>query len=203
MKPLVASLSLLLLAACADAGTAPVADAPADAGAVPAPDAPDASTAPAAADATPPSATSAASDPAAFCPAGETVVFGCRSAAGVDAVCASADGGRLEYRAGQGTSAPAVVYPAAGTAPAQAFRGDTLMYSGGGGAFLRFDHDGQVHTLYTGIGRGWEKAGVVIGPAGGAATTKRSCEGEPVSQIGPALFEQAGIPKDPAGFEIP
>ncbi|MEN5061455.1 hypothetical protein [Luteimonas sp. TWI1416] len=199
MKPLAASLSLLLLAACTDADRAPTSPgATADPGVAPTSDA--------RATPAPPPATTGAPAPEAvtFCPDGETVVFGCRHAAGVDALCGSPDGARMTYRSGaaQGT-APPVVYPSDDTAPAQAFRGSTLMYSGGGGAFLRFDHQGQVHTLFTGIGRGWEKAGVAIAPVGGGDAVERRCDGEAVSQIGPALFERLGIPNDPAGFDIP
>ncbi|MCD9028469.1 hypothetical protein LDO26_09640 [Luteimonas sp. BDR2-5] len=194
MKLLPALSAVLLLAACADAGTAPVsADPPAAQ----------------AATAEPAAATVAASAQG-FCAADEQVVFGCRSGAGrIDAVCASPDlsegTGGLQYRqsAGGDTRHVVLAYPAAGVAASQAFRGGTLMYSGGGGAFLRFDHDGRVHTLYTGIGRGWEKAGVVVQPVAGGAADELTCEGEVESTIGPALFDQAGIADDPAGFEIP
>lgn len=201
MKVLAASLSVLLLAACTDADRAPTAsDAAAGPGVAPASDA-------RAVTAAPPVTTGdpvPAPESAPFCPDGETVVFGCRTAAGIDALCGSPDGARLTYRSGaaQGTPPPAV-YPPEGTAASQAFRGGTLAYSGGGGAFLRFDHQGQVHTLYTGIGRGWEKAGVAIAPVAGGDAVERSCDGEALSQIGPALFAQYGIPTDPAGFEIP
>ncbi|ASR44707.1 hypothetical protein BEN78_16380 [Xanthomonas citri pv. mangiferaeindicae] len=200
MKALAASLSLLLLAACSDADRATTPPSTtADPGAA---SPSDARTTPAASLGTA-GAAAPAPETAPFCPDDETIVFGCRHAAGVDALCGSPDGARMTYRNGaaQGAAAPAV-YPSDDTTPSQAFRGGTLMYSGGGGAFLRFDHQGQVHTLYTGIGRGWEKAGVVIASTGGAAV-ERSCDGDAVSQIGPALFTQYGIPTDPEGFEIP
>ncbi|UNK41270.1 hypothetical protein MNO14_09765 [Luteimonas sp. S4-F44] len=200
MKPLAAALSLLLLAACTDADRAPTSPgAASDPGVAPASDARTTAAAPPATTGD----TVTAPENAPFCPDGETVVFGCRNSAGVDALCGSPDGARMTYRSGaaQGAAPPAV-YPSDDTAPSQAFRGGTLMYSGGGGAFLRFDHQGQVHTLYTGIGRGWEKAGVVIASAGDAPI-ERSCDGDVVSQIGPALFARSGIPTDPAGFEIP
>ena len=76
------------------------------------------------------------------------------------------------------------------------------MYSGGGGAYLRFDRDGLEHTVYTGVGRGWEKAGVVV-QEGGRTVRELACEGEVTSLIGPELFERASIPADGSGFEIP
>ena len=190
MKQLAVLTAVLSLAACADAGTAPpAADPPAVA-----------STA----------EVQAHTGTTGFCAAGEVVVFGCRGDGGrVDAVCASpdlsADQGQLQYRLGDGAEAgrSTLVYPADGTSPATAFRGGTLMYSGGGGAFLRFDHQGQVYTLFTGIGRGWDKAGVAVQPADGGAAVVHACHGKAESTIGPALFDQAGIPEDPAGFEIP
>ena len=93
-------------------------------------------------------------------------------------------------------------WPEAGSAASAAFRAGTLMYSGGGGAYLRFDRDGLEHTVYTGIGRGWEKAGVVV-QEDGRTVRELACEGEVTSLIGPELFERASIPADGSGFEIP
>ena len=56
--------------------------------------------------------------------------------------------------------------------------------------------------MYTGIGRGWEKAGVVV-QEDGRTVRELACEGEVTSLIGPELFERASIPADGSGFEIP
>lgn len=119
------------------------------------------------------------------------------------AICASealsADAGHLRYRE---TGRWQVEHPAADEPAARAFRSGTLMYSGGGGAFVRFDRQGETYTVYTGIGRGWEKAGVQV-RAGERVVRAIACEGEVESELGPALFARAGLPDDPEGFEIP
>ena len=142
----------------------------------------------------------ATQEPASDCAADEIVVFAC--ATGLNegvALCGSQDAAQLRYvRTGEAAAA----WPDAGTAASAAFRSGTLMYSGGGGAYLRFDREDVVHTVYTGIGRGWEKAGVVI-EEGGQTVRELVCEGEVASLIGPDLFERASIPADDSGFEIP
>ena len=134
------------------------------------------------------------------CAAGETVVFACATGAsqGV-ALCGSQDASRLRYVE---TGEAAVRWPDAGMADAAAFRSGTLMYSGGGGAYLRFDRDGREHTVYTGIGRGWEKAGVLV-QEGGRTIRALTCQDAVTSLIGPELFQRASIPADESGFEIP
>lgn len=134
------------------------------------------------------------------CSGGETVVFACATGAdqGV-AICGSQDGTQLRYIE---TGEAGGTWPEAGTAATAAFRSGSLMYSGGGGAYLRFDRDGLEHTVYTGIGRGWEKAGVVV-QEDGRTVREMACEGEVASLIGPELFDRASIPADGSGFEIP
>ena len=134
------------------------------------------------------------------CADGETVVFACRTGPGHGvALCGSGDASRMRYL----ESGPAAVtWPASGAARSTELRSGSLMYSGGGGAYLRFDREGHTHTVYTGIGRGWEKAGVLV-EENGRTVRELTCTGEVTSLIGPALFERAAIPADEAGFEIP
>ncbi|GGK08252.1 hypothetical protein [Luteimonas terricola] len=146
-------------------------------------------------------------DAGMFCAEGEDVVFGCKLAQGhTVALCASPGlapaGGELQYRENVPGEAADVAWPQDGTVASQAYRSGTLMYSGGGGAFLRFDREGRTYTVYTGIGRGWEKAGVLV-QAQGNTVANLACDGEEVSAIGPELFARAGIPEDADGFEIP
>ncbi|NLB59427.1 MAG: hypothetical protein GX805_13365 [Gammaproteobacteria bacterium] len=134
------------------------------------------------------------------CAGGEAVVFAC--ATGTDrgvAICGSQDGAQLRYIE---TGEDGGTGPDASRAASADFRSGTLMYSGGGGAYLRFDRDGLEHTVYTGIGRGWEKAGVVV-QEDGRTVRELACQGEVTSLIGPELFERASIPADESGFEIP
>lgn len=178
MKPVLSlACAALLLAGCADSGPQPLpAVAAADSNA-------------------------AGPRTAKPCGQGETTIFACAPEPNLTvALCGSADGATLQYReTGDGTTA---AWPDEGVPASQAFRSGTLMYSGGGGAFLRFDRDGLVHTVYTGIGRGWEKAGVLV-QEDSRTVRELACDGEVTSIIGPALFERASIPADDARFEIP
>src|SRR5690606_9870965 len=125
------------------------------------------------------------------CAGDEAVVFAC--ATGTDrgvAVCGAQDATQLRYIETGGTGG---VWPETGHAASADFRSGTLAYSGGGGAYLRFDRDGLEHTVYTGIGRGWEKAGVVV-EEDGRTVRELACLGEVESVIGPELFERARIP---------
>lgn len=186
MKQLIPVACSLLLSACVDRDTA--AMLPAAAGDVPDPAA-------------------AVAPDGAFCAVDEETVFGCTAGSGrTVALCASAglsqEDGALQYREGAPGEAPELVWPDNGAAPSRTFRSGTLMYSGGGGAYLRFDRDGQTWTVYTGVGSGWEQAGVLVEEAG---ETVRGlvCRDDADSGIGPALFERAGIPADGDDFEIP
>lgn len=139
----------------------------------------------------------------ALCTADEEMVFGCALGPELSvAVCAARGLDSMQYREGPLDGTAQLAWPEDGAEASQAFRSGTLMYSGGGGAYLRFDRDGQAWTVYTGVGRGWEQAGVLV-EHGGEAVRDLACRDEAVSTIGPELFERAGIPADADGFEIP
>lgn len=139
--------------------------------------------------------------PLPACREDEVAVFSCSIGPGSGiALCGSANLARLQYR--ESSPGTGTQWPANDAATAAAFRSGTMMYSGGGGAYLRFDRDGQLHTLYTGIGRGWEKAGLLV-QEDGRALRKVECEGDVVSIMGPVFFDQASIPADDSGFDIP
>ena len=58
--------------------------------------------------------------------------------------------------------------------------------------------------MFTGIGKGWGKEGVVVKKAG-KQVSYLACQGPWTSQLGPDWFEKIGIPADPnaSAFEIP
>lgn len=78
------------------------------------------------------------------------------------------------------------------------------MYSGGGSAFLKFKNGDHTYVVFTGIGKGWEKEGVLIRTSG-KQIAYLPCKGVWQSEIGPDLFEKVKIPRDPneMEFEIP
>ena len=151
----------------------------------------------------------AAAAPPSLCARGEAVAFTCSTGARILSVCET-DGGRgLQYR--YGTQAKLdLSYPTPGTTPAEVFRAGTLMYSGGGGAWLRFANGAYGYTVFTAIGR-WGANGAPR-TAAGVAVTKGdtdvadiACKGPDTGELGPDLFARYGlVTDDPAdSFDIP
>ncbi|MFO1350086.1 MAG: hypothetical protein U1F68_05155 [Gammaproteobacteria bacterium] len=137
----------------------------------------------------------------------EQVIFTCMtSKTKAVSLCASnsltATDGYLQYRFGVLGEDPELVYPAKPEHPASHFRSGTLAFSGGGGAYLRFDNGAYTYTVFTGIGKGWEKQGVVV-EKGSKRVAYLACKGDWMSELGPELFEEAAIPADDGQFEIP
>ena len=136
---------------------------------------------------------------AAHCAGGEQTVFACAAGAHMLAVCASpaldAATGWLQYRYGRAGAVELRLPPAHTPADAwrRATRGGALAYSGGGGAYLAFTHAPYRYVVFTASGRGWgHKAGVIV-ERGGQRIAYRACTGPATSQLGPELFERAGI----------
>ncbi len=147
---------------------------------------------------------------ATYCRADESIVFSCDFGSHTASVCASREiapgKGFLQYRFGH-LDRVLMSYPPADTRPADAFTVGTLMFSGGGGAWLRFEDQRIRYTVFTAIGR-WnpkgrplEVAGVVMEQDGKEMATM-SCRGAAVSALGSTFFEQAGL-KAVGDFDIP
>ena len=139
-----------------------------------------------------------------LCTSGEKVIFSCSLGAKFVSVCASGDlsagVGSLAYRFGP-VGAPEILYPAG--AWRGVTRSGTWTFSGGGGAWLAFHRDAFRYIVYTAIGRGWgEKSGVSV-EKDGKMLTNLPCRAKPEFEIGPALFEDAGIPEDNTPFDLP
>jgi hypothetical protein len=151
-------------------------------------------------------ASTAASAEPTSCPASQRAVFACSTGAKTVAVCGSADlsatAGTLQYRFGR-PRAVELAYPAAGADWRSVTRGKTLMFSGGGGAFLAFHKGPYRYVVFTAVGRGWgEKAGVLVEQNGRRIASLR-CKRPVVSELGPDLFSQAGIAEAEADIELP
>ena len=160
------------------------------------------------------SARNAGTAAASLCAPQETVVFACPAGAKLISVCASNDAatgaGYLQYRFGKaGSRGPLeLTLPAGRTLPAAAASGDTLSFSGGGGAWLRFHDAPFAYVVYTGIGK-WgregatvEKQGVVV-ERGGAAIANLKCSSKVTSLLGPGWFGKAGVQRHGETFELP
>ena len=82
-----------------------------------------------------------------LCSAGEQIVFSCTTMTKkVVSLCSSTPlteaAGYLQYRFGTAGRAPELSYPTTREHPRNLFLSGTMMYSGGGGAYLKFTNDG-------------------------------------------------------------
>lgn len=142
-----------------------------------------------------------------LCSKDEKIIFSCStSKTKIVSLCASSSlnttSGYLQYRFGKQGQRPELIYPEVPAHPSTYFEGGTLAYAGGGGTYLRFNRSQYSYTAFSGIGRGWEKAGLSIEKSG-KQIANLSCKDEPISEIGPDFFDQAGIPESNSSFEIP
>ena len=149
-----------------------------------------------------------------ICTPAEMDVFACRTGAKMASVCASKDSGPkayLQYRFGKldGSEPLEQVLPEGGqVAAARAANGESVPFSGGGGAWLRFRKGQFTYTVYTGIGN-WgpkgekrTKSGLHIEHAGKPLATLK-CQEEPISLLGPDWFEKAGVKPGNEDFDFP
>jgi hypothetical protein len=146
---------------------------------------------------------------ATLCSTGEQVVFSCTTTTKkVVSLCSSSplteDAGYLQYQFGVAGRAPELSYPTTREHPKNLFLSGTMMFSGGGGAYLKFTNAEYTYAVFTGIGKGWEKEGVVVQKAR-KQIAYLQCKGPWTSQLGPDFFDKVKIPKDPqeSDFEIP
>jgi hypothetical protein len=148
-----------------------------------------------------------------LCKPDELTVFSCSTGAHIASICASKDiskdGGTMQYRYGKGDKLD-LVYPDAGAKPAEAFTSGTMTFSGGGGAWLRFDKGPFRYTIFTAIGK-WARSGQAA-DASGVAVQKDAkdfanfpCRGKADSELGPDFFEKLGLKAGDAAdeFDIP
>ena len=141
------------------------------------------------------------------CSPQEKVIFSCpTSKSKVVSVCASSEltatSGYMQYRFGRLGTPPEFVYPQTQDHPKSHFQSGTLMYSGGGGAYLEFSNGDYKYVIFTGVGKGWEKEGVVVSQSSKQISVLR-CQTPATSELGPDLFEKTAIPNATDDFEIP
>jgi hypothetical protein len=141
------------------------------------------------------------------CSEQEQTVFSCSLGKKLVSVCASKDisptSGYLQYRFGK-RNAPELVFPtAAESAHRSVMRAQTLMFSGGGGAYLRFINGQYNYIVYTAIGKGWgTKEGVSVEKEGRLIANLK-CRDIPASELGDDFFSKAGIAADQEEFNLP
>jgi hypothetical protein len=174
---------------------------------------------------------SASAQAADWCGPGEDRVFRCQAGRQTISVCARSEPGqprRLTYRYGQRAATAFSIAAVTGGDPQSTKLPDaaeagvtagvtanvtargtarvtarTLMFSGGGGAYLRFTTGATDYVVFSAIGKGWgEKQGVAV-VQDGKTTRFRRCTGQATSTLGPSLFERMGIVEDQQEFVLP
>lgn len=142
-----------------------------------------------------------------LCLADEAVIFSCHIRKKIVSVCASKDlsatAGYMQYRFGP-KDAPEIVYPQSKEHPRHHTEAGVLTFAGGGGAYLRFKKEQYGYVVYTATGRGWgKKAGLVVEKNNKLLSNLRCNKEAAMSELGPDLYEQAGLPMDRKGFDLP
>ena len=151
-----------------------------------------------------------AAPPDTLCAKGEQVAFSChpRNAKGkIVSLCASADlsptAGTVQYRYGR-KNALELVYPATAEDPRKVFRWGVTAYAGGGADYFRFTNGGFGYTVYSGLGRGWQKEGVTV-EKDGKRVASLVCGDDALPAENWKVMYSAKLPKVAEGdeFEVP
>ncbi|MEQ1816786.1 MAG: hypothetical protein ABL861_10080 [Nitrosomonas sp.] len=110
----------------------------------------------------------------------------------------------MQYRFGQKDALEMVFPDLAESALASQFvQARTLMFSGGGGGYLRFINGQHHYIVYTAIGKGWgAKDGVAV-EKDNQLIANLECQDIPVSKLSEEFFTRAGLLADPNEFQIP
>lgn len=138
----------------------------------------------------------------------EQTVFSCSLGEKIVSVCASKDisptSGYLQYRFGK-QNAPELMFPS--STKSSSHRSDiqarTLMFSGGGGGYLRFINGRYNYIVYTAIGKGWGTKDGVSVEKDGKLIANLKCRDVPVSILGEDFFTRAGLTSDQDEFLLP
>jgi len=142
-----------------------------------------------------------------LCLTNEDTIFSCSAGKKVISVCASkgltAEHGYLQYRFGSPAKVELTIPADRLVPPASSAASRTLVFSGGGGAYLRFKTGAYDYVVYTAIGRGWGvKDGVAI-EKDGKPLTHISCKDVPLSKMGEEFFAKTGLKEDTKDFDLP
>jgi hypothetical protein len=137
-----------------------------------------------------------------FCSTAEVAVFHCSTGAKQVSVCASrtatAQAGSLRYFFGKPGARAEITLPAKATAPSRSASADTVTYSGGGGAWLRFRSGEYAYTVFTATGRSgydgprWDREGLLV-ERQGRRVAYLPCRTAAESQLGPDLYGTLGL----------
>lgn len=137
-----------------------------------------------------------------LCAPNESVIFTCSVGAKIASICAtpavSPTQGFVAYRFGRPGAPDMSFQNRAGT------RAGTWTFSGGGGAYLRFNRGAASYVVYSALGRGWgTKTGVAVLHNGKLIANLRCHPAPATDELGPDFFARAGIADDEKTFDLP
>lgn len=141
------------------------------------------------------------------CASSEQRIFGCKTARKSIAVCGVDDvadaSRRYEYRFGTPSHAELVVAARVEDSPPHAISRGELMFSPGGGAYLRFQNGDTDYVVYSAISSKWGEAEGVVVQRGGRSLPGAKCVGRVTSTIDSDAMRSAGIRLEPPSFTLP
>jgi hypothetical protein len=151
---------------------------------------------------------------ATLCSPEEEVVYSCSTGSRYLSICASKNlsknAGYMQYRFGPAGKSE-LLFPETLRHPAGLFTPGTLMFSGGGGAYLRFTKTPYVYTIFSAIGNWGKKGGKAT--AQGVAVQKDGVEVANIAcridanyvegELGPDFFDRVGLGEPQSDFDIP
>lgn len=134
-----------------------------------------------------------------LCTSDEKIIFSCNTTKNqVVSLCSSSHLTEtveyLQYRFGNVGKIPEMSYPVTREHPNKYFESGTMMYSGGGGAYLKFKNKEYSYSVFTATGS--SGGGVLVNKLA-TQVEYLQCQGSTTSEIGPELFEKINIRKDP------
>jgi hypothetical protein len=150
---------------------------------------------------------SVAPQPVSLCLKGETPYFTCvtksRKVLSLCGVEAGPEQSYMEYRFGSRGKKPEFVFPKVRVHPRAMFERGLMSFSGGGGHWVRFSNDNVTYTVFSALGKGWEKNGVVVEPKDKPRVFV-ACDSKTYRETDPT-FDNIGISEaaDLYSFEMP
>jgi hypothetical protein len=151
------------------------------------------------------SASAAVQPTSPLCVAGEQAVFACSTAKKQIAVCANGgltnDAVQLAYRIANVGQPVEMTHPANASAAKTAFKfGSEAFMPGQSMSYLTFDKGDIRYVVYSALGKGLDKSGVVV-EQGGKRIANLVCTAELIDRLD--ALDSAGIPTDSRSFALP
>ena len=100
---------------------------------------------------------------AALCLDKKSVVFACKTTDNrLVAVCGTTDNPRMTFHTMTAGKKDTLLSLPRNATDSKSVSVGSMMYAGGGGSYIRFKDGDKDYVIYSGIGKGWEQAGLSI-----------------------------------------